>query len=101
MKIRVFSPTDIPGVRGNPFEIDDPHDFQRIRVIHAGEEYELAVVRDGSVGGRLELRHIGGGQLIIKPNACNLVEISSMSWPPPWPSLDANKSPAAKKKRKR
>jgi hypothetical protein len=91
VKIRVFANTDVIGVRGNPFEVDDPTDCQRVRVTHAGEEYELAASH-----GRLELRRIGGGQLVIKPSACNLVEIESMQWPP----RDANEPPPAKQRRK-
>lgn len=91
MKIRVFSLTDVIGLRGNPFEIDDPSNTQRVRVTYDGEEYELAVSHEA-----LELRHIGGGQLIIKPSACNLVEIESMQWPP----RDTNKPSPSKQRKK-
>lgn len=69
MKISIYKPTDVPGLRGNPITVDEPHNH--VTVEHNGHRFDLSLDNEG----RLILRERNGHQLLVLPQACNTVEL--------------------------
>lgn len=69
MKISIYKPTDVVGLRGSPIEVDDDH--SHVTVEHNGHRFDLSLDNEG----RLVLRERNGHQLLVLPQACNTVEL--------------------------
>lgn len=69
MKILIYKPTDVVGLRGSPIEVEDDH--SHVTVEHDGHRFDLSMDNEG----RLVLRERNGHQLLLLPQACNTVEL--------------------------
>ncbi len=72
MKIVIYKPTDVIGLRGSPIEVSDDH--SHVTVEHDGHRFDLSLDNNG----RLILRERGGHQLLLLPQACNTVELRAI-----------------------
>ncbi len=77
MKIKVFSSVALHEGKPAAYELNDLSDVYRVRVAYNDETYELS-----TAGGILELRHVEGKQLIVRPAASNLIYVEVDPWPP-------------------
>lgn len=69
MKITIYKPTDVVGLRGNPITVDDSS--SRVTVEHNGHRFDLSIDNEG----RLVLRERNGHQMLVLPMARNTVEL--------------------------